>query len=273
MHLGIIGFGNIATTLLGLLAKSAVMPDALTILVRPETLDAAGRRLAADFPDFAGRAHVVSDAGMMLARRPGLVVECAGHSAVATHVVPILRAGTDVVQVSIGAMADAGLALALQRAAEEGGAQIVLPAGAIGGVDMLSALSAAGGLAVAYRGVKPPQAWRGTPAQDVIDLSAVTEATVFFRGTAREAAQSYPKNANVAATLALAGAGFEATQVELVADPAATGNSHSYKVSSPVANYHIEIENLSSPGNAKTSVSTIYSVLREIRNRMEWMAI
>ena len=269
MHLGVIGFGNIATNLLDLLAKSGVMPEALTVLVQPETVAVAEQGLQA----FPVEAKVVTCADAMLARRPDLVVECAGHAAVAAHVVPILRAGTDVVQVSVGALADAALADSLREAALAGGAKIVLPAGAIGGVDLLSAIAGAGGLEVAYRGIKPPQAWRGTPAEEALDLDAVTSEAVFFRGTAREAALAYPKNANVAATLALAGAGFEATQVELVADPAASGNSHSYKVTSPVANYRIEIENLPSPDNAKTSVSTIYSVLREIRNRMEWMAI
>lgn len=269
MHLGLIGFGNIAANLLDLLAKAAMVPERLTVLVQPASAGQAAQRIA----ELGAKAKVVTDAAALLALAPDLVVECAGHAAVAAHVPPILRAGTDVIQVSAGAMADAELAACLQQASKEGGGRIVLPAGAIGGVDLLSALSAAGGVTVAYRGVKPPQAWRGTPAEQALDLAAVTKATVFFHGTAREAALAYPKNANVAATLALAGAGFEATQVELVADPAAGGNCHSYRVTSPIANYSIEIENLPSPGNTKTSVSTIYSVLREIRNRREWMAI
>lgn len=97
-----------------------------------------------------------------------------------------------------------------------------------------------------------------------MDLDRLTEATVFFAGTARQAARSYPKNANVAATLALAGAGFETTKVELVADPDAPGNGHAYEVQSPLARFSVTIENAASGGNAKTSVATVYSVLREI---------
>jgi aspartate dehydrogenase len=126
---------------------------------------------------------------------------------------------------------------------------------------------------VTYHGIKPPKAWAGTPAEQLCDLGRLTERTVFFRGTAREAARDFPRNANVAATLALAGAGFEATRVELVADPAAPGNVHSYDVRSKVAKFRVEIENLPSSGNVKTSVSTVYSVLREIRNRMESVVI
>jgi aspartate dehydrogenase len=167
----------------------------------------------------------------------------------------------------VGALADPGLEAALRSAAVAGGARLILPAGAIGGIDLLAALAAAGGLTVRYRGTKPPAAWAGTPAAGILDLDALTEARVFFTGTAREAAAAYPKNANVAATLALAGAGFEATAVELAADPAAPGNVHEVSVASPLASYSLRIENLPSAGNAKTSATTIYSVLREIRNR------
>ncbi len=61
--------------------------------------------------------------------------------------------------------------------------------------------------------------------------------------------------------------------MELVADPAAPGNVHEYSVVSPLAKYSMRIENLPSAGNAKTSVSTVYSVLREIRNRIGPVAI
>lgn len=90
---------------------------------------------------------------------------------------------------------------------------------------------------------------------------------MFFSGSAREVAREFPKNANVAATLALAGAGMDATQVELVADPAATGSRHAYAVTSPLGDCEFRIENRASNGNAKTRAATIYSVLREIRNR------
>src|SRR5699024_9145648 len=80
--------------------------------------------------------------------------------------------------------------------------------------------------ALPYQGIKPALAWLGTPAETVLDLHNLPEATVFFEGTAREAAQQYPQNANVAATIALAGMGFEKTQVQLIADPHAQHNQH-----------------------------------------------
>lgn len=266
MRLGLIGYGNIASTLLRLMDETGLPPSHLTILVRPERAEKVR-------DEIGQRAFVVSDAAALLAQAPDLVVECAGHAAVKTYVPTLLRAGVEMVLVSVGALADADLAQTLRQAADQGGARIILPAGAVGGVDLLSALSATEGLSVTYHGIKPPKAWAGTPAEQACDLHSLTERRVFFRGTAREAARDYPKNANVAATLALAGTGFEATQVELVADPQAQGNSHAYEVRSSVANFRIEIDNVPSAGNVKTSVSTVYSVLREIRNRKQSVVI
>lgn len=253
MHLGLVGYGNIGKALLGLLGAEDVAR--VTVLARPGKV--------VDDP----RAEVAETPEALIAARPDLLVECAGHAAVQGTVLPALKAGVDVVLVSIGALSDATLERDLHAAAKEGGAKLILPAGAIGGIDLLAAMAPAGGLEVRYTGTKPPEAWRGTPAEDRIDLDSLTEATVFFSGAAREVAQAFPKNANVAATLALAGAGMDATRVELVADPGAAGNRHAYAVTSPLGDYEIRIDNRASNGNAKTSAATIYSVLREIRNR------
>ena len=104
-----------------------------------------------------------------------------------------------------------------------------------------------------YFGTKPPHAWAGTPVAEQVDLGSLDHVLEFFHGTAREAAVAYPKNANVAAALALAGGGFETTHVTLIADPKASGNSHRYELNSPLATVSVEIANKASGGNAKTS--------------------
>ena len=272
MRLGLIGFGSIATTLLELLAQGAPL-DHLAVLVRPKSAPDARSRLEGDLAGVARGHTLVEDAAGLIGARPDLVVEAAGHSAASAHAPAVLRAGIDVVLVSIGALADPALEASLKTAAAEGGAHLILPAGAVGAIDLLSALGASGELEVRYRGTKPPAAWAGTPAAEILNLTTLAEPRIFFIGNAREAATAYPRNANVAATLALAGAGFEHTQVELMADPSAPGNVHEYSVASPLANYTIRIENKPSAGNAKTSATTIYSVLREIRNRLGPVAI
>lgn len=265
MHLGLIGYGTIAQALADLLTSETGVRR-VTALVRP------GREPLVPSAIGAIPVFPVTEARALVGAAPDLVVECAGHEAVTAHVPPLLRSGIDVVVVSIGALADAGLEAALRKGAREGGARVVLPAGAVGGIDILSALSGADAPRVRYTGTKPPHAWRGTPAEQAVDLSALTTAATFFEGTAREAARAYPRNANVAATLALAGPGFEATEVRLVADPAASGNVHAFEAVSGDARVTMRIENQPSR-NAKTSRSTILSVLREIRNLQGPMVI
>jgi aspartate dehydrogenase len=271
MHLGLIGYGSIGHELLGLLAGLEI--PRISLLVREGRENVARARLLDAHPALADRVTVGSDLAAFLQEGPDVVVEVAGHEAVQCHAVTVLASGTDLVLVSIGALADPALHAALQAAAASSGARLILPAGAVGGIDILAALAPAGDLRVRYTGVKPPRAWAGTPVAATQDLSKLDQPLNFFHGTAREAAAAYPKNANVAATLALAGAGFDATEVTLVADPAATGNSHHFEVVSPLATVSVQISNRASGGNAKTSLATVYSVLREVKNRLGPVAI
>ncbi len=261
MHLGLIGFGNIATALAGLLAGGPV--SGVTVLVRPE----AEARAAAAAKDLRSPVAIgiVTSPGRLLAAGPDVVAECAGHGAVEALGADILSAGCDLIVASVGALADDDLRHRLDAAARSGGGRLILPSGAIGGLDLLTAIAPAGGLNVTYRGIKPPAAWKDTPAEDIVDLDNLTAPARFFAGTAREAARLYPKNANVVAALALAGAGFDATRVELIADPAAPGNRHAYDVVSPLCRYSVDIAAAASSGNVRTSATTAYSMLAEIR--------
>jgi len=274
IRLGIIGFGNISTTLLTLLKDVLENPlEHLTIVCRPKYNSQVNQIMREDFNDVALENSITSNIETLINNKPDLVVECAGHDAVTEHIAQVLNAGFDTVVVSVGALADAALADSLYDAAHKGKARLIIPAGAIGGVDLLASLKKHGKLDVSYKGIKPPAAWSGTLAAKLMDLDLLSEETVIFSGSAREAAINYPKNANVAATIALAGAGFEATKTELVADPNATGNIHEYSVDCPLAHYTLRVESQASPGNAKTSMTTAYSIMREITNRIGHIVI
>lgn len=214
---------------------------------------------------FAGVA-VATDIGELPAR-PGLLVECAGHGAVVEHVLPALARGIDCIVCSIGALAADGLAGKLEAAARDGRAQAVLIPGAIGGMDAIAAARVGGLEEVVYTGRKPPQAWQGTPAADRLDLAAVAEATEIFAGSARMAAHDFPKNANVAATTALAGLGLDATRVRLIADPGVQRNQHQVSARGAFGELTLQLANLTLPTNAKTSALTVYSAVRAVRNR------
>lgn len=250
LRIAMIGRGAIATSVMAMLADDA------RIVFGPHIVSS---RSPAFDPDAAPR--------------PGLIVECAGHGAIRQHVLPALNAGIDALVVSIGALSDPLLAQQLEGAARAGGAQVQLLAGAIGGIDALAAARFAGLDEVVYRGCKPPLAWRGTPAEVAHDLAAIAEPTTIFSGSAREAAARFPKNANVAATVALAGLGLDATRVTLIADPHAAGNLHRIDAKGAFGRLTLELQGEPLAANPKTSALTVLSVVRAITNRVAPMMI
>ena len=199
-----------------------------------------------------------------LATQVDLAADCAGHPALRQHGEAILSRGINLVTVSSGALADAGLYDRLAAAAQQGGSQLRVVSGAIGALDALSAAGIGSLAKVTYRGRKPPQGWRGSPAEAKLDLDGLSEATVHFSGSARNAALEYPKNANVAASVALAGIGFDDTLVELIADPDVERNIHEIVAEGDFGRYEFRIEGRSLPGNPRSSALTAMSVVREI---------
>lgn len=270
----LIGFGAIAQTLVDLLlADPDKAPSALAVLVREGRVSDTNARLTDMVSDRPVRFRVISDPDRLLEDAPDVVVECAGHGAVAACGPDVLAAGTDLIVASVGALADDALMERLRAAARAGGSQVILPSGAIGGIDALAAARLAGITSVTYTGRKPPAAWAGSPAEDVVDLDGLREECVFFEGTARQAAAAYPKNANVAATLALAGIGMDRTRVRLVADPAAAANTHAYSVRSAAVDFDMTLAGRPSPLNPRTSYSTALSIARAVFNRADAIVI
>jgi aspartate dehydrogenase len=229
------------------------------IVTSPRSAETVRRRV--------GVATVVASTVDGLPRRPQIALECAGHRAIGDHVIPLLRLGVDCAIVSVGALADAALREALRAAELKGGRRATLLSGAVGGLDALRS-AAAGGLAeVHYTGRKPVAGWHGTPADGGGMLDDVRSATVIFDGTAGAAARLYPRNANIAAAVALAGIGFERTRVQLIADPLATSNVHVIRASGVFGELRVEIDGNPLAGNPKTSALTAFSAIRFLRGR------
>ncbi|NKX43182.1 aspartate dehydrogenase [Roseicyclus persicicus] len=247
MRVAVIGAGSIGRWVIAGLARDGIGPAAVIVRGGAPEGQHAVRSVAALPPGIT------------------LLVDCAGHSGLAAHGPAALAAGIDVITLSLGALADDGLARALAEAAEAGGARLHLASGAIGALDALRA-GAAGGLhRVCYTGRKPPSGWAGSPAEAVLDLSSLTAPAVHFEGSAREAALRYPKNANVAAAVALAGLGFDDTQARLVADPGAAGNIHEIEAEGAFGSFRFQITGASLPENPRSSALAAMSALAEIR--------
>lgn len=267
LKISMIGCGAIGTSVLDLLKNDQDIK--ISSVIVGETYLAAAR-------DTMQR--IAPDAQLITAldqatERPDVVVECAGHSALAEHVIPALEQGIPCVVVSIGALSDADIATRLETAARRGKTQVQLLSGAIGGIDALAAARIGGLDSVVYTGRKPANAWKDTPADGVFDLDGLAQATVIFEGSAGEAARLYPKNANVAATLSLAGIGMERTQVRLIADPSSKENVHHVQASGAFGSFELTMRGKPLAANPKTSALTVYSVVRAIGNLAHAVAI
>ena len=194
-----------------------------------------------------------------------LVIECAGHEALRTHGPQILKRGLSMISVSIGALADPDTESTLRDAAEAGGAQLHLASGAIGALDCLAAARAGKLKSVTYIGRKPPKGWKGSLAETKLDLDGLTRgAYVHFEGSARAAALEYPKNANVAAAVALAGLGFDDTEVRLIADAEGLQNIHEVTAKGDFGQFQFQISGNSLPENPRSSALAAMSILSKL---------
>lgn len=193
-----------------------------------------------------------------------VVIDCAGHEALAEFGPAVLAGGTDMITVSAGALADQDIADRLEQAARQGKSRLHLVCGAIGALDCLSAAANGKLASVTYVGRKPPSGWKGSPAEDSLDLASLAGAEEHFAGTARQAALRYPKNANVAAAVALAGLGFDDTQVRLIADPTIEQNIHEVEAEGDFGAFRFRICGNALPDNPRSSALTAMSVLAKL---------
>ncbi|MNQ46078.1 L-aspartate dehydrogenase [compost metagenome] len=260
-RIALVGCGAIGTSVLELLRGDPAL-KVVAIVVPAEGI-AAAQKVA---PDAQVGSAVPAD-GI------DLVVETAGHAAIEEHVLPALARGTPCVVASVGALSATGFAEKLEAAAVAGRTQVQLIPGAIGGIDALAAARIGGLDSVRYTGRKPPQAWKGTPAEQGRNLDTLAHETIIFEGSAREAALLYPKNANVAATVSLAGLGLDQTLVRLIADPATTENVHTVEAEGAFGSFALTMRNKPLAANPKTSALTVYSAVRALRNRVAALAI
>ena len=196
-----------------------------------------------------------------------LVIEAAGREAVESWGRAALACAPAYAVSSTSAFTGENVLDRLLRVAEAHGSQIIVPPGALGGIDAIVAAGALPLDEVTHTIVKPVAAWRGTAAETLVTLDALAAATPFFTGSAREAAGRFPQNANATVVTALAGIGLDRTKVILVADPAATRNSHRLQARGRFGLLDVAIENQPLATNPKSSEMTALALLRLVENR------
>ena len=127
---------------------------------------------------------LTNDPAGFLAEEMDMVVEGAGHEAVRLYAVEALRRGRDFLTISTGAFADDSLLAEVQEAARTAGRRVLIPSGAIGGLDAIAA-GAVGGLEeVTIVTRKPPRAWKGTVGEQQVELDSLTAPALLYSGPA-----------------------------------------------------------------------------------------
>ena len=192
-----------------------------------------------------------------------LVVECAPAALLPAIVEPFLRAAKSAVVLSAGALLTQEPLVPLAR---QHGGQIIVPTGALLGLDAVAA--AAEGQIESVRMVtrKPVKGRLGAPylVENNIRIEDIREPMRVFQGTAREAAKGFPANLNVAVALSLAGIGPDRTMLEIWADPDLQRNTHRIEVEADSARFSMSIEGIPSE-NPKTGRITPLSVIACLR--------
>ena len=154
----------------------------------------------------------------------------------------------------------------IERAAETG-ARIIVPTGALLGLDAVRAAAEGQIESVTMVTRKPPRGLKGAPhiERSGLDMDSVTEPTRVFEGTAREAAAGFPANINVGAALSLAGIGPERTRIEIWADPTVSRNTHHIKVEADTTRFEMTIAGVPTEENPATGKLTPLSVIATLR--------
>ena len=201
-----------------------------------------------------------------------IVIESASQQAVKNFAKRIIESGKDLMVMSVGALADTQFLAELLELTpiKDGQSKIYVPSGAIAGIDAIrSVRHIADSIIITTK--KSPKALAGAPffTTRSVSLDNITKVTEIYEGSAVEAVKLFPANVNVAAVLSLAGIGVEKTMVRILADPEATTNQHEIVATGSFGEIKISVNNVTAPGNPKTSFLAVLSAIECLRSICE----
>jgi aspartate dehydrogenase len=251
MRVGLIGLGAIGRGVLRLLRTTDDVELVGALVADPRKSRGQGT------PPICGALD------QLLETRPEVIVELAGHAALGCYGPPILRAGIDLIVVSVGALADPDVERAIVEAARAGGSRVIVASGAIGALDAIASAAVCGGLTRVTHTTRKPARALLEPAE----AAHLKEARELFRGSAREGALRFPESINVAAAVSLAGIGLDRTEVRVIADPSVDRNSHEVVAQGEFGDLRFEIRNIPSDDNPRTGRLVAMSIVHALRRR------
>lgn len=257
LRLAIAGLGAIGMTVARHADEGAIEGMTLTAISARDQEKAKERIANFAQPPLVLPLDALSDAA-------DVIVECVPAAHFMDVALPAVEQGRIFMPLSVGVLLDH---MELIDLARETGSQIIVPTGALIGLDAVRAAASGGIRSVKLTTRKPPAGLKDAPylRDNDISLEGLSEPKLLFSGTAREAAKGFPANLNVGAALALAGAGPDATLVDIWADPNVTRNIQSVAVTSDAADFTMSIENIPSGENSRTGKITAHSVIAALQ--------
>lgn len=255
LKVGLAGLGAVG---LGVARRlEAGIPGLTLAAVAVRDKDKARRNL----PDAGIRIPIVP--AQALAQSCDIVLECLPPDMFRKVATSVIEAGKIFMPLSVGQLLDNW---DLVERAKQTGARILVPTGALIGLDAVRAAAEGTIHSVKMVTRKPPDGLEGAPylVERGIELKELKEPQKIFDGSAREGARGFPANVNVAAALSLAGVGPDKTRLEIWADPMITRNTHRIEVDADTARFSMTIEGVPSE-NPRTGRIVPLSAIAALR--------
>jgi aspartate dehydrogenase len=266
MRVALIGCGAIGRVIAGAIRYGTV--DAILECLYDVNQENS-QRLASHF---VPKPKVCKSIEEVLHSRAELVVEAASQAAVKSYALKVLEAGKSLMVMSVGALLDENLYMALHRTAKKRMLKVYVPSGAIGGLDALKAAAIGKIYEVKLTTTKNPRGLKGAPSLREREEIDWKKKMVLYEGNAKEAVKEFPANVNVSASIALAGVGPDETKVTIISNPGIQENAHEVSAKGDFGSFSLRFRNLPSPDNPRTSLLAALSaiaVLKRIASPIE----
>jgi len=153
------------------------------------------------------------------------------------------------------------------RLAEKMNRSLLIPSGAIAGLDAIKAAGLAGFSSVTLTTRKPLSGFQGVKylKEKGIILDHIRSETTLFEGDVDSAVRFFPQNINVAAALSLACNISKKIKIKIITSPHFKINSHEIDARGPFGRILTRTENVISPDNPKTSYLAILSGIQTLK--------
>jgi aspartate dehydrogenase len=264
LRVGIAGLGAVGLAVARALVAGIPGLALAAVAARdPEKAERALKGIGADVPIVALEA---------LPDHCDVVVEGLPKAPFATVARATVEAGKIFVPLSVGQLLEHW---DLVERAQVTGARIVVPTGALIGLDAVRAAAEGEIRSVTMVTRKPPLGLEGAPhlEQNKISVRGLNEPKKVFDGSARDGARGFPANVNVAAALSLAGIGPDRTRLQIWADPTVDRNTHRIEVDADTARFSMTIENVPSEENPRTGKITALSAVAALRGLVSTLKV